>query len=880
MVNNKINLQAQGFKVTTGDSVLTLGNQSANFNTDAMTIRATSATFAGPTVDIKKGSTSVKAMSKEGVSITGTDVTVETTGDLTVNSQRSASVTTKEIDITSDGDLQVGASVFSSKGDHVVMADSASIAAGSSKLTLAEASAMLKSGTVTVTATTGASVKSSSVTVGNKDNSIVVDSNGAQVKAKRITFKSRGKTITLDDLMAKLDTLQGKVSNLESDLSDTDAAVSTSISTSGSNIQSLANDGTTLSSLISTQNSNLNAAAISLATDLEETETGLASALETTADSLDTYINDMDDNLRAAGHSRKAVSTAVSAARSTLETRLADVDNTLHADIDAGSPVALSTSVSNAMSTLAKAVTDTQSTLVARLSTSTKDVNALNPKISAAHAKLSAAKNSLQAADLSLTARLTKSKAAISKLNADMRTMKTSASSATRVIPAISNAAHGAGSLVTSLSKPMKQMASDVGVLKDYVIEEVGAFKAIGTLAPLKRDSFDYYGGACDVFDDVVACGNQAQRTVDLFVIDAAKQKATRTANVVAPTAAKSTTTSRFGFAVALTKNWLVVGAWYDTPEANSRLIGAGRVYVYRRAAAKGTVTTSVYQLKHDKPASHDNCGQAVAASDEFVVFACPREESKTSTWSHGSLVIHRWDAKTLKFVHVTTTVHSTAASYQDLGRSYDYYTPQGVTFNKELAVVGNMNADVRSTNYGHFLVFARDGSKFNEVQVGYVGATQRWANCGSAVVFRGDYLAVACARRNVGTQTYAGEVTIYKYNAAKRKKDPFSSVQTITEPTPTSYRYFGNLVTMNEDGSRMAIRSNTNSGTIYYYKLVNGKFVADGVVSVSSESNFGRGYIYPGSSYSLIGNVYARVGSDNSAGKLDMMGATFPEVV
>lgn len=276
---------------------------------------------------------------------------------------------------------------------------------------------------------------------------------------------------------------------METDLSGTAEAVSDSISTNEVHIDQLATDKDTLSSAISTQASTLDAGAVSLANYLDATEQALEADLETTMESLDAIMVNMDKALSGAGADRGVLSGIVSTARDTFDGQVADLKSVLMGDISKASPAVLSTSVSRGIATLEQAVKSAETSFKARLTQSAADVLDIDSKIAPAHRALSAGKTGLQVADLSLTQRVDTAETAVRNLAVEVAKADAQADAAETMLTAVSKAVHAVpnAAMLASLSKPIKQMASDVRVLKNWVTGEVGEYTPAATFSAAVR---------------------------------------------------------------------------------------------------------------------------------------------------------------------------------------------------------------------------------------------------------------------------------------------------------------------------------------------------------------------------------------------------------
>jgi hypothetical protein len=396
-------------------------------------------------------------------------------------------------------------------------------------------------------------------------------------------------------------------------------------------------------------------------------------------------------------------------------------------------------------------------------------------------------------------------------------------------------------------------MASDARVLKNYITGQVGTFRPSATFTPLVRDAFDYYGGNCAFWNDVAACGNwyQLPGSVDVFVIDAANDKVTRSGNVRSPTAAVPYLYSYFGYDVAINDKWLVVGAYQDYVSRTNKILG-GRVFVYHMGASKGSVVSSTWhELTHPQPASSDLCGRVVAVSGDVVAFACPYDESVSGLINHGTVIIQQYDSVKKTFVHVATKAHTDPASYHYLGLGVFSFYQQTMDMGKngDIVIVGGPRITVDTfSSAGAVYIFVKEGNTYEQRQVLNREPTAI-SYCGDAVMFRGEHLLVGCFQRTTGSVSYSGGVDVYRYNAAKRTTSPFEYVQTLTTPVLMSSGQAGKILGMNDEGTRASLSSRGTSGlgTLEFFKLVNDKFIHESTMEgTTSAAQFGDAACYP----------------------------------
>jgi hypothetical protein len=149
--------------------------------------------------------TNIMTNMQTGVTLTATsDIDIEATGAATIMADRGVHVTgSMDINSRSTGDATVTANSLAIDATTVTATGSDVVAtAGSSKMGIEAAAALIKSGSIMVKTTNAFSVTAATVTVGSTGKSVVVDSNGATVTSNsKITFKTAKRTITLDDLM-------------------------------------------------------------------------------------------------------------------------------------------------------------------------------------------------------------------------------------------------------------------------------------------------------------------------------------------------------------------------------------------------------------------------------------------------------------------------------------------------------------------------------------------------------------------------------------------------------------------------------------------------------------------------------------------------------
>ncbi len=202
----------------------------------------------------------------------------------------------------------------------------------------------------------------------------------------------------------------------------------------------------------------------------------------------------------------------------------------------------------------------------------------------------------------------------------------------------------------------------------------------------------------------------------------------------------------RFGYAVALSGDTVIVGAWGD----NDLGVDSGSAYVYR---FDGSSWVQEQQLHASKGETTDRFGYTVAFSGDTVIIGTPGDDDAGP--DSGSAFVYRFDQRESSWVEVQKLLAPDAEPGDNFGGA--------VASAGTAVVIGTPFDDDHGTDSGAAYVFRFDGSTWILEQKLNAAAGAAGDNFGHSVAVSGDTI-VAGAWYNDDTASNAGSAYVFRF--------------------------------------------------------------------------------------------------------------------
>jgi len=342
---------------------------------------------------------------------------------------------------------------------------------------------------------------------------------------------------------------------------------------------------------------------------------------------------------------------------------------------------------------------------------------------------------------------------------------------------------------------------------------------------------FDYFGSSVAISGDTVVVGapldnivsNSDQGSAYIFV---------RSGNVWSQqaklTATDGAASDRFGNAVGISGNSVIVGASFDNVGA---IVDQGSAYIFTRA---GTVWSQQARLSASDGVANDIFAFSVAIDGDVAVAGVPYDNIGTNL-SPGSAYV---------FARTGTAWTQHAKLLASDGSDSDSFG-YSVAVSADTIIVGAMN-DQTATGLGSAYVFARDGATWPEqahlfapasflrpAPLGDRGAAAA-GDFGGSVAISGDTAIVGAANRDIGTNVAQGAACVYS-----RSGSDWTFFSTFKAPDGTHYDNLGYAVGVSGDTTVIGVCGDdigvkVNQGSAWVYNLCPIDLNADGIVDDS----------------------------------------------
>jgi len=312
-----------------------------------------------------------------------------------------------------------------------------------------------------------------------------------------------------------------------------------------------------------------------------------------------------------------------------------------------------------------------------------------------------------------------------------------------------------------------------------YVFVYGGEWFLVRRLGPELGSANDRFGYAVALDGDTVLAGAYRGDAAanDQGAAYAFTLRDSRSVEQQKLTAQDGATNDRFGSAVALDGDTLVVGAWGDTIGAN---VNQGSVYIFTR---NGATWTQQQKLTSNDGAADDSFGYSVALDGAMLVVGAYRDTIGGNA-NQGSAYIFTRNGTVWAQQQKLTAVAIDGLPNDNFGRS--------VALGSGAVVVGASGAD---TSRGSVYVFTFNGAVWT--QQAKLTANDRAAGdeFGYAVGLSGDTLVVGAFRDSIGANTQQGSAYVFTRNSGV-----WTQQQKITANDGGVYGHFGYAVALDAD--------------------------------------------------------------------------------
>jgi hypothetical protein len=311
----------------------------------------------------------------------------------------------------------------------------------------------------------------------------------------------------------------------------------------------------------------------------------------------------------------------------------------------------------------------------------------------------------------------------------------------------------------------------------------------------------DYFGASVAISGDyavVGALGNGGTGSAYIF-----KRNGTAWTEQAKITASDGATYDQFGYSVAISGDYAVVGARQDDD--------TGSAYIFKR---DGTAWTEQAKITASDGAAYDYFGYTVAISGDYaVVGAC--QDDDAGSYSGSAYIFKR-----------NGTAWTEQAKITASDGAEDDFFGESVAISGDYAVVGAFWDDDAGWGSGSAYIFKRDGTAWTE-QAKITASDGAIADYfGYSVAISGDY-AVVGAYQDGDTGPYSGSAYIFK-----RDGTAWTEQAKITASDGAAGDYFGWSVAISGDcavvGANCDDDAGSDSGSAYIYDIPIGIFSCD----------------------------------------------------
>lgn len=230
-----------------------------------------------------------------------------------------------------------------------------------------------------------------------------------------------------------------------------------------------------------------------------------------------------------------------------------------------------------------------------------------------------------------------------------------------------------------------------------------------------------------------------------------------------------------FGYSVSISGNFAIVGIpGYDTAR------GSANVYQY-----KNNNWVLMQKITAAKGGALDNFGISVCVSGNYAIIGAYSDDIGAKE-NQGSANIYKYNGN--RWILMQKITDATGDTGDNFGIS--------VSISGNYAVVGAANDDVGvNAEQGSVSIYQNDGSSWVLMQKLTDAAGDALDNFGNSVSVSGNYIIAGAYADDVDTHSRQGSANIYQYKSSR-----WQLIQKLTEPTGAANDNFGNSVSISGD--------------------------------------------------------------------------------
>ncbi len=371
----------------------------------------------------------------------------------------------------------------------------------------------------------------------------------------------------------------------------------------------------------------------------------------------------------------------------------------------------------------------------------------------------------------------------------------------------------------------------------DTVIQNNYTFYELNKLAASDNNDYDYFASNIAIYDDYVIVGapsndDNGSNSGSAYIFkNDGDGTFVLSSKLIAPDAA---TEDEFGYRVAISSNYAIVGALYNDDNASN----SGSVYIYKKSA------NGIFEFKSKLTASdadeNDFFSQSVAINDSYAVVGAYANDDNGS--NSGSAYIFQNDGNG-NFTHKSKIIASDAAADDKFGYS--------IAISDGYIIVGAYTKSGITAASGSAYIFKDDGNgNFTQTSKLVASDAQVADLFASSVAISADY-AIIGAANNDDNGSNSGSAYIFKNNGDgnfTQTSKLIASDATADEKFGQSVSISGNYAVVGAIGSTYIFKNNSSGTFIEMDKLSPS---VDAVGNHFGESvSISNDYIVVGASY------------------------------